>query len=118
MRIDFVYVALHGAIYLTGAAIYVARIPEKWKPGRFDIFLSSHQWFHFAVVAAALLHLSAMKLLLEWRDSSGGVCAVPFTQWPSSWTPSGSSESMVEPLHLEGVEKLLKDLTHSHLFSH
>eukprot|EP00798_Chlamydomonas_sp_ICE-L_P012824 gene12824-40_t len=117
MRIAFVYVALHGAINLTGTAIYVARIPEKWKPGRFDIFLSSHQWFHFAVVAAALVHLSAMKLLLEWRDSSGGVCPVSFTQWPSSWTPSGSSESMVEPLHLEGVEKLLKDLTHIHLFS-
>eukprot|EP00798_Chlamydomonas_sp_ICE-L_P029981 gene29981-18053_t len=94
MRIAFVYVALHGAINLTCAAIYVARIPEKWKPGRFDIFLSSHQWFHFTVVGAALVHLSAMKLLLEWRDSSGGVCAVPFTQWPSSWTPSGSSESM------------------------
>ena len=60
-----------------GAALYAARIPERWRPGAFDLAFNSHQIFHCAVVLAALLHYWGMRILLNWRDTTGG-CAVPF----------------------------------------
>jgi adiponectin receptor len=29
--------AIGGAIYILGACIYIARIPERWRPGKFDL---------------------------------------------------------------------------------
>ena len=40
---------LGGIIYITGALIYILRIPEKYRPGKHDIWGSSHQIFHFFV---------------------------------------------------------------------
>ncbi len=37
------YFALSGAFYIVGAFIYASRIPERWFPGKFDIFGHSHQ---------------------------------------------------------------------------
>jgi adiponectin receptor len=71
MKLDVVM----GACYLTGAAIYANRVPEKWFPGRFDLFLHSHQIFHVFVVAAAYAHYLGVMELVAWRDASGG-CAV------------------------------------------
>jgi adiponectin receptor len=50
------WVLLEGALYITGAGIYAARIPEKWAPGKYDIWGSSHQIFHVLVVLAAASH--------------------------------------------------------------
>lgn len=61
-----------GAIYLIGAAIYAFKVPERWKPGAFDVAFHSHQIFHVAVVIAAMLHYKACKLLMYWRDETGG----------------------------------------------
>jgi adiponectin receptor len=47
------WVVLQGILYVSGAAIYAARVPEKLYPGKFDIWGSSHQIFHVLVVAAA-----------------------------------------------------------------
>ena len=58
-----------------GAAIYALQVPERWKPGAFDLAFHSHQLFHVAVVVAALLHSKAIDILLEWRDAAGG-CAI------------------------------------------
>ena len=55
-----------------GAAIYALRVPERWYPGAFDLWFSSHQLFHLCVVAAALVHYGGVRTLLDWRDSSGG----------------------------------------------
>ncbi|MBA0795906.1 hypothetical protein Gohar_006732, partial [Gossypium harknessii] len=33
-------------LYAAGAAVYTSRIPERWKPGAFDIAGHSHQIFH------------------------------------------------------------------------
>lgn len=60
-----------------GAGLYAARIPERWKPGAFDLAFNSHQLFHCAVVIAALLHYWGVRILLNWRDTTGG-CTVPF----------------------------------------
>jgi len=67
--------AAMGACYLTGAALYALRIPERWAPGRFDIMLHSHQLFHLCVVGGAFCHYLAVLELLRWRDASGG-CAL------------------------------------------
>ncbi|KAK9381813.1 hemolysin-III related-domain-containing protein [Kockiozyma suomiensis] len=56
-RVQLPYMLLEGALYITGAAIYAARIPERFKPGKFDLIGSSHQIFHMFVLAAAVSHL-------------------------------------------------------------
>jgi predicted membrane channel-forming protein YqfA (hemolysin III family) len=42
----FLDLLVMAATYLAGACIYVLRIPERFKPGAFDIFLNSHQLWH------------------------------------------------------------------------
>ncbi|KAK9327718.1 hemolysin-III related-domain-containing protein [Lipomyces starkeyi] len=59
-RIQLQYMITEGALYIGGAAIYAARIPERWKPGHFDLFGSSHQIFHMFVLAAAICHLKGI----------------------------------------------------------
>ena len=55
-----------------GAAIYALRVPERWKPGAFDLWFSSHNLFHICVVTAALVHYVGVRVLLDWRDATGG----------------------------------------------
>lgn len=57
--------------YITGALFYVSRVPERWKPGSFDLVGHSHQIFHVFVIAGALVHYAATLLFLEWRDRVG-----------------------------------------------
>ena len=52
---------LMGATYLIGATIYALRIPERWYPGRFDVWLHSHQIFHVAVVLGAYIHYKRVR---------------------------------------------------------
>ena len=59
-----------------GAAFYALRIPERWKPGAFDLAFNSHQLFHLCVVTAALVHYRGIKILLDWRDITGGCTAL------------------------------------------
>lgn len=61
-----------------GAVIFALRVPERWSPGAFDLFLSSHQLFHVCVVAAALVHYRGIHLMLDWRDNTGGC---PKSEW-------------------------------------
>lgn len=58
-----------GVFYGLGAVVYATRIPERWKPGKFDIAGHSHQLFHVLVVAGACTHYKASLLYLEWRDA-------------------------------------------------
>ena len=50
-----------GALYIFGTLLYVAHIPERLAPGRFDYIGASHQLFHACVLFAALLHLVALR---------------------------------------------------------
>lgn len=45
-----------GALYIIGVLIFIARFPEKYFPGRFDLLGSSHNIWHFFVLAAAISH--------------------------------------------------------------
>lgn len=65
------YEVLMGVLYGLGALIYAIRIPERWRPGKFDIAGNSHQLFHILVVAAAYTHYRAGLLYLRWRDLKG-----------------------------------------------
>lgn len=51
--------ALGGAFYIIGAIIYMLRIPERCKPKLFDHCGSSHNIFHFFIIAAVLVHYKA-----------------------------------------------------------
>ncbi len=47
-------------------------MPERWWPGAFDLAFHSHQLFHVCVVAAAAVHYRGVRIMLAWRDSTGG----------------------------------------------
>ncbi|XP_007047565.2 PREDICTED: heptahelical transmembrane protein 4 [Theobroma cacao] len=65
------YEVLMGLFYGIGALVYATRIPERWKPGKFDIAGHSHQLFHIMVVAGAYTHYRAGLVYLKWRDLNG-----------------------------------------------
>ncbi|KAL6873395.1 hypothetical protein ACP4OV_013477 [Aristida adscensionis] len=64
-----------GAIYAAGAAFYVSRVPERWRPGRFDCVGHSHQIFHVLVLAGALTHYAATMILIAWREGMAAAAA-------------------------------------------
>ncbi|KAF2445063.1 HlyIII-domain-containing protein [Karstenula rhodostoma CBS 690.94] len=66
------WVLLEGFLYILGAAIYAARFPERTRPGRFDIWGSSHQIFHVLVVLAAMSHLVGLIKAFDYEHSSRG----------------------------------------------
>ena len=67
---------LMGVIYIMGAALYVLRIPERFFPGRFDVWAHSHQWFHICVVAAVLVHYDTLLSMIRDRLDMGDCIAV------------------------------------------
>ncbi|KAK1300591.1 hypothetical protein QJS10_CPB13g00105 [Acorus calamus] len=65
------YELLMGAFYGLGALLYATRVPERWRPGKFDVAGHSHQLFHVLVVAGAYTHYHAGLVYLNWRDLEG-----------------------------------------------
>lgn len=57
--------------YIVGTMFYVSRIPERWKPGVFDLAGQSHQIFHVFVIFGALAHYGAAHIFLEYRSRLG-----------------------------------------------
>ncbi|CAF1361484.1 unnamed protein product [Adineta ricciae] len=68
------YLLLVAALYVTGACIYAARIPERLAPGAFDIWFQSHQLFHIFVVAAACVHYYGICVLSYNQTNYFGDC--------------------------------------------
>ena len=68
------YEVLMAVCYLTGVTLFVIRVPERWYPGRFDLWLHSHNIFHVLIVVGSLIHYQASMVLLQWRDHTS--CAV------------------------------------------
>ncbi|KAJ1260161.1 hypothetical protein BS78_10G211400 [Paspalum vaginatum] len=58
-----------GLVYAAGAGFYVARVPERWSPGKFDCVGHSHQIFHVLVLVGALTHYAATAILIDWREA-------------------------------------------------
>ncbi|CAN6540749.1 unnamed protein product [Malus baccata var. baccata] len=70
-NLTLLYEAAMAFFYLTGTGFYVTRIPERWRPGWFDLAGHSHQIFHVLVVLGALAHYGAILVMLDWRNSFG-----------------------------------------------
>ncbi|XP_020574552.1 heptahelical transmembrane protein 4-like [Phalaenopsis equestris] len=65
------YEAVMGMFYGVGVVLYVARVPERWLPGKFDLAGHSHQVFHVLVVAGAYTHYLASLVYFGWRQAEG-----------------------------------------------
>jgi adiponectin receptor len=66
-RLQLKWILLEGLFYISGAALYAARIPERFRPGTFDIWGHSHQIFHILVVCGAASH--GMGLLQAYHHA-------------------------------------------------
>jgi adiponectin receptor len=68
-----------GALYITGACLYAARIPERFMPGKCDIWFQSHQIFHILVVAAAFVFYDGMSDMAKYRLVHDPFCPEPIS---------------------------------------
>ena len=59
-----------GGVYILGGLLYVFRIPERFFPGKFNTWASSHQLFHICVVCAALIHYNTLLSMIKYRMST------------------------------------------------
>ncbi|CAL5049014.1 unnamed protein product [Urochloa decumbens] len=64
-----------GVVYAAGAGFYVSRVPERWRPGKFDCVGHSHQIFHVLVLVGALTHYAATDILINWREAMAAAAA-------------------------------------------
>jgi adiponectin receptor len=48
------------SFYATGVCLYTFRIPERFAPGKLDIWGSSHQIFHVTVLCGIVAHVAAL----------------------------------------------------------
>lgn len=64
-------IVIMAALYIGGGALYAFRIPERFWPGQFDVWASSHQLFHVCVVTAALVHYNALLKMVKYRLDVG-----------------------------------------------
>jgi adiponectin receptor len=60
-------------VWQCGALLYALKIPERFKPGAFDLAFHSHQIFHVLICVAACVHYKAISVLVNWRDR-GAIC--------------------------------------------
>ena len=58
-------------LYIGGGLLYAFRIPERFWPGMFDVWASSHQLFHILVVTAALVHYNSLLKMIKYRLAVG-----------------------------------------------
>lgn len=77
LRISFGCLVLMGVLYLTGALLYACRVPERFFPGKCDIWFHSHQLFHILVIAAAIVHYRGISELALHRFNTLQTCMVP-----------------------------------------
>ena len=68
-QIGLDWVLLQGFLYILGATIYAVRVPERLRPGQFDVLGSSHQIFHVLVLMAVLAHLKGLLKAFDFRHS-------------------------------------------------
>jgi adiponectin receptor len=65
---------LMAVLYISGALLYAWRVPERFYPGKFDLWGHSHQIFHVLVIAAAFVHYRGISEMAVYRLTSG-VCS-------------------------------------------
>ncbi|XP_023329414.1 adiponectin receptor protein [Eurytemora carolleeae] len=75
------WLLLMAFLYITGALLYGARIPERFLPGKFDLWFQSHQIFHVLVIAAAFVHYRGMTNMAVHRLTKAGECENEITDY-------------------------------------
>lgn len=70
LKTSFMSLCIMGVLYIVGASLYACRIPERFFPGKCDLFLHSHQIFHVFVTTAALVHYYGINVLMDYVKSS------------------------------------------------
>nr|XP_039270975.1 adiponectin receptor protein 1-like isoform X2 [Styela clava] len=70
------WLSLMAFLYLFGAFLYAQRIPEKYFPGKCDLWFQSHQIFHILVVLAAVVHFHGISNLQHYRFQFGDQCVI------------------------------------------
>lgn len=65
------WLVLMGLLYIIGAMLYALRVPERFFPGKCDIWLHSHQIFHVLVLGGALVHYHGISEMAMHRISIG-----------------------------------------------
>lgn len=70
-RTNFPYILAVASLYIAGALIYAFRFPERFLPGKLDIWGHSHQIFHVCVVVAAIVHYKGIIIMAEDRHRLG-----------------------------------------------
>lgn len=70
------WLILMGVLYIFGAMLYALRVPERWFPGKFDIWFHSHQIFHVFVLGGALVHYHGISEMAMHRVTIGQ-CEIP-----------------------------------------
>ncbi|XP_044762754.1 adiponectin receptor protein isoform X1 [Coccinella septempunctata] len=65
------WLILMGILYIIGAMMYALRVPERFFPGKFDIWLHSHQIFHVFVLGGALVHYHGISEMAMHRVTIG-----------------------------------------------
>ncbi|OMH81921.1 Adiponectin receptor protein [Zancudomyces culisetae] len=68
------YLSKMAAFYTVAVAFYSTRVPERWFPGKFDIWLQSHTIFHCLVLAAAGYHYIGVLKAIHWAHIHAAVC--------------------------------------------
>ncbi|KAJ2179378.1 hypothetical protein GGH18_005595 [Coemansia sp. RSA 530] len=64
------YVVAMIMLYIVGTVIYAFKLPERYRPGKHDVLLHSHQIFHVFVVLAAILHYIGIVRALDWAHAA------------------------------------------------
>ena len=82
---------LMGGMHILGAVIYVCRFPERFFPGRFNTWASSHQLLHVCGFLALLVHYDTLLRMVKHRASV------------SSCGMESLSIQTLDVLHLESV---------------
>ncbi len=91
------WLVLMGILYITGALLYAMRIPERFFPGKVDIWVRilkifvyvvtkvsplfqfhSHQIFHCFVIAGAIVHYHGISLMAMYRLKVGECPLEPY----------------------------------------
>ncbi|GAB7350616.1 hypothetical protein MBLNU459_g1182t1 [Dothideomycetes sp. NU459] len=69
-QIGLSWLVSQGVMYIIGAGLYAARVPERFQPGTFDVWGSSHQIFHVLVLMAAATHLVGLLKAFDYEHST------------------------------------------------
>ncbi|KAI9319932.1 pPR-type GPCR protein [Dichotomocladium elegans] len=69
------YLIVMALSYIGGALIYALRIPERWYPGKVNIWGASHQIFHICVLIAVFAHyLGVINAMTYWHSPASPMC--------------------------------------------